>query len=242
MVDADHRVPVDADDDLVGTAARVREAVGRVRDGLVVTAGGDCGVELEPVAAARRRFGDRLVVVWFDAHGDLNTPESSPSGAYHGMVLRALTGEGPEGLVPEVTVRPERIVLAGGRDLDTAEAEFVRTRGIRHVREADAAALVDAVAACHDTPLGTAARSSRGTAAVYVHIDFDVLDPQVFASVGSPAPGGLHPDQLLVLVGALAERYEVAGLGLMEYEPSREEDQELLCGLVKELVEACSGR
>ncbi|MEO3806745.1 arginase family protein [Nonomuraea sp. B1E8] len=254
MVDADHRVLVDADDDLVGTAARVREAVAPVRAGLVVTAGGDCGVELEPVAAARKRFGDRLVVVWFDAHGDLNTPESSPSGAYHGMVLRALTGEGPEGLVPEVTVPPERIVLAGGRDLDRAEAEFVQTRGIRHVLEADAAALVDAVAACHGTPLDAAVGSSRGTAAgatdgdsrgaaaVYVHIDFDVLDPQVFASVGSPAPGGLHPDQLLALVGAIAERYEVAGLGLTEYEPSRREDQELLSGLVEQVVDVCSGR
>ncbi|MGP3931378.1 arginase family protein [Nonomuraea sp. KM88] len=254
MVDADHRVLVDADDDLVGTAARVREAVGPVRAGLVVTAGGDCGVELEPVAAARKRFGDRLVVVWFDAHGDLNTPESSPSGAYHGMVLRALTGEGPEGLVPEVTVPPERIVLAGGRDLDTAEAEFVAARGIRHVAEADAAALVDAVAACHGTPLDAAVGSSPGTAAgatagdshgaaaVYVHIDVDVLDPQVFASVGSPAPGGLHPDQLLALVGAIAERYEVAGLGLTEYEPSGQEDQELLSGLVERLVGVCSGR
>ncbi|TDC94205.1 hypothetical protein E1292_40270 [Nonomuraea deserti] len=201
-----------------------------------------------------------------------------------------------------MAVRPERIVLAGGRDLDTAEAEFVRARGIRHVREADATALLDAVAACHGTPLDTAvaachdtpidaaadssrgtavdttprsshdtpadttprsshdtpadttagsfpstaadaaAGSSRGAAVVYVHIDFDVLDPQVFASVGCPTPGGLHPDQLLALVGAIAERYEVAGLGLMEYEPSRQEDQALLSGLVKELVEVCSGR
>ncbi|TDB96510.1 arginase family protein [Nonomuraea longispora] len=265
MVNADHRVSVDADDDLVETAARVREAVQRVRGGLMVTAGGDCGVELEPVAAARKRFGDRLVVVWFDAHGDLNTPVSSPSGAYHGMVLRALTGEGPEGLVPEVAVRPERIVLAGVRDLDAPEVEFVRTRGIRHVREPDAAALVEAIAACHATPAGTTVTvphettgnatptahhgasaevgdGASGAAAVYVHIDLDVLDPQVFASVGCPAPGGLHPDQFLALVGAIAERYEVAGLGITEYEPSGKEDQELLTGLVGQLVDVCSGR
>nr|WP_281284780.1 arginase family protein [Nonomuraea mesophila] len=160
----------------------------------------------------------------------MNTPESSPSGAYHGMVLRALTGEGPEGLVPEVALRPERIVLAGVRDLDAPEAEFVRTRGIRHVREADAAALVEAIAACHGTPAG----GSSDAAAVYVHIDLDVLDPRVFASVGCPAPGGLHPHQLLALVGAVAERYEVAGLGITEYEPSGQADQELLSGLVEQ--------
>jgi arginase len=50
---------------------------------------------LEPVSAALARHGDGLAVVWFDAHGDLNTPESSPSGAFHGMVLRTLLGQGP---------------------------------------------------------------------------------------------------------------------------------------------------
>ncbi|MDA0646043.1 arginase family protein, partial [Nonomuraea ferruginea] len=139
MVPADRRVRVEADDDLVVTASRVREALSAVGDGLVVTAsrareaqagsgggfvvtvGGDCGVELEPVAAARRAYGDRLVVVWFDAHGDLNTPESSPSGAFHGMVLRALVDEGPRGLTADPGVDPRRVVLAGVRDLDPGE-------------------------------------------------------------------------------------------------------------------------
>ncbi|MEU4230199.1 arginase family protein [Nonomuraea sp. NPDC026600] len=76
--------------------------------------------------------------------------------------------------------------------------------------------------------------------AVYIHIDLDVLDPEVFASVGTPAPGGLRPDQLLELVGALAERFEVAGLGIVEYEPGRQEDQELLAPLVDGLVRVCA--
>ncbi|MEV0230094.1 arginase family protein [Nonomuraea sp. NPDC050786] len=231
MVHADHRVRVEVDDDLVLTASRVRAAVAQAADGLMVTAGGDCGVELEPVAAARKRHGDRLVVVWFDAHGDLNTPDSSPSGAFHGMVLRALTGEGPAGLVPGERLDPGRIVLVGVRDLDPAELAFVEDRGIRRLTAADSgAALAEAIAEIHDE------------AAVYVHIDFDVLDPEIFASVGSPAPGGLRPDGLLSLVSAVAERFEVAGLGLMEYEPSREQDQVTLSGLVKGLVEVCAPR
>ncbi|MGW0804141.1 arginase family protein [Nonomuraea sp. NPDC002799] len=235
MVGADRRVLVDVDDDdLVVTASRVRAALAEAGTrGLVVVAGGDCGVELEPVAAARRRFGDRLVVVWFDAHGDLNTPESSPSGAYHGMVLRALTGEGPEGLVAGEPVEPGRIVLAGVRDLDPAEAAFVAGHGVRHLPVADGAGLVAAIEACGP---------GDEEAVVYVHIDFDVLDPRVFESVGSPTPGGLRPEQLLSLVGAVAERFEVVGLGLMEYEPARMEDQELLSGLVRDLVEVCGRR
>ncbi|WP_228011550.1 arginase family protein [Nonomuraea phyllanthi] len=231
MVDAGRRVRVEVDDDLVVTASRVREAIARVGDGLVVTAGGDCGVELEPVAAAIKRHGDRLVVVWIDAHGDMNTPESSPSGAFHGMVLRALTGDGPAGLVPGDPLDPGRIVLAGVRDLDAPELAFVEERGIRWLTVADSgAALADAVA------------DIRDDAVVYVHIDLDVLDPEVFASVGCPTPGGLRPDELLSLVSAVAGRFEVVGLGLMEYEAFGERDQGMLAGLVEALVEACLPR
>lgn len=236
MVDADRRVRVEVDDDdLVVTASRVRAAIGEAGwDGLLVTAGGDCGVELEPVAAARRRFGERLVVIWFDAHGDLNTPESSPSGAFHGMVLRALTGEGPDGLVAREPVDPGRVVLAGVRDLDPAEKAFIEDRGVRWVRAADADALVEAV--------GAAGGGEPGATVVYVHVDLDVLDPLVFGSVGSPAPGGFRTEELVSLVGAVAERFEVVGLGITEYEPAGSGDRALLASLVKELVGVCAQR
>ncbi|MEV4368322.1 arginase family protein [Nonomuraea sp. NPDC049637] len=237
MVDADRRIQVEVDDDdLVVTASRVRAAVAEAGwDGLLVTAGGDCGVELEPVAAARRRFGDGMVVVWFDAHGDLNTPESSPSGAFHGMVLRALTGEGPDGLVAGQPVGAGQVVLAGVRDLDPAEVAFVEDQGVRWVRAADVEALVEAVGAA-------AAAGGAERTAVYVHVDFDVLDPQIFGSVGSPTPDGFRPEELVELVRAVAERFEVVGLGLMEYEPAGAEDQALLESVVKELVAVCAGR
>lgn len=236
---ADQRVRVEVDDDLRSTAVKVRAAVGQAQRGLLVTVGGDCGVELEPVAAARERYGDRLVVVWFDAHGDLNTPESSPSGAYHGMVLRALTGEGPEGLVAREPVAPGQIVLVGVRDLDSGEAAFVEEHGVRHLPVVDGAGLVAAIEGCGAGALGDDGPEGREPV-VYVHIDLDVLDPLVFGSVGCPTPGGLQPEQLLSLVAAVAERFEVAGLGLTEYEPSRQEDQELLSGLVGELVKVCA--
>ncbi|MEU4508115.1 arginase family protein [Nonomuraea wenchangensis] len=234
------RVRVALGDGSLGVvAARVRAAVEGVGDGvLVVAVGGDCGVELEPVSAARRRYGDRLVVVWFDAHGDLNTPESSPSGAYHGMVLRALTGEGPEGLAAEEPLDPRRIVLAGVRDLDPPEADFVTQAGIRWVTMAETGtseALLAAIEA-----------AGGPDAAVYVHIDLDVLDPEVFRSVGCPTPGGMHPDQLLSLVTAIGGRFEVAGLGLMEYEAGEpgdepDGDREVLAELVGGVVAAVTG-
>ncbi|WP_157249326.1 arginase family protein [Nonomuraea typhae] len=237
-IQVDERLRVDVADgsnpgELAVTAARVRSAWEGV-DGFPVTVGGDCAVDLEPIAAAVREYGDRLVVVWFDAHGDLNTPESSPSGAFHGMVLRALTGEGHRELVPTVPVDPRRIVLAGARDLDVAEVEFIERAGVRHVSVgelADSEALLAAV---------SQAGGGDGAVAVYVHIDLDVLDPAEFASVGTPAAGGVRAGQLLGLVEAVAGRYEIAGLGIMEYEPHRVEDRGLLAPLVAALVQACA--
>ncbi|NRQ40400.1 arginase family protein [Nonomuraea sp. NN258] len=307
---ARRRVPIEIGDDLAANAARVREAIVDAGDGLLVTAGGDCGVEFGPISTMRERYGDRLVVLWFDAHGDLNTPESSPSGAYHGMVLRGLMGEGPKGLAAEDGLRAGQIVLAGVRDLDPAEETFVRESGIRHVRRADVAGLLEAVAEAvaatrigattgsgattNDTAThsdtgdedagdqntrdgeardgqarddhagdrnaldggagGGAAgdggvpggggtggvRETVGGPVLYVHVDLDVLDPERFASVGCPTPEGFGPDELLSMVTALAERYDVVGLGIMEYEPGRVEDHDLLGPLVEGLVKACS--
>lgn len=195
---------------------------------LVVTVGGDCGVELAPIEAALAVHGQDLAVVWFDAHADLNTPASSPSGAFHGMVLRTLLGEGPAELAPTRTLRPRQVVLAGVRALDPAERSFVRDNGISHVgvdQFADPAELVAAVAA-------------TGARAVYVHLDLDVLDPEVFAAVGCAQPRGLAPDQLVAAVRALTDRFALAGAGVTEYEPDRPGDHELLARVVTALVPA----
>jgi GNAT superfamily N-acetyltransferase len=209
LVSGHERVLVEPGGTLAETAARVRAAL--PGDGFVITVGGDCGVELEPIARAVRRYGERLAVVWFDAHADLNTPESSPSGAFHGMVLRTLLGEGPAELVPDAILRPEQVVLSGVRAMDEGEKGVVP----------DSRQVPD------------------GTTAVYVHIDLDVLDPSAFSSVGCPEIGGLLPGELLARVTALAERYEIAGLGITEYEPTSARDRRTLAELVPALVGVC---
>ncbi len=195
----------------------VREALAEVPPGaMTVTVGGDCGVDLAPVEAALSAFGDRLAVVWFDAHGDLNTPESSPSGAFHGMVLRALVGDGPEGLRPSRSLSADRLVLAGARSLDPGERDLVARRGIRYL---------GAEQLTRPDPLLAAVRAT-GAEAVYVHIDLDVLDPRVFPAVGTPEPGGLGVDDLLGAVRALKEEFTLAGLALTEYERTDDTGQE----------------
>lgn len=127
LIPADARVTVpvlDADGELKAGVRALDVLVENLRltrqtlagiDDLVVTAGGDCGVDLAPIAAARARHGGRLTVLWIDAHPDLYTPQTLPSGSFHGMVLRTLLGEGPAPLVPDQPLVPEQVILAGVR-------------------------------------------------------------------------------------------------------------------------------
>lgn len=182
----------------------VREALTEIPAGEpTVTIGGDCAVDLAPVEAALSVFGDRLALVWLDAHADLNSPESSPSGAFHGMVLRALIGDGPEGLRPMRSLSADRVVLAGARALDPGERDLVEQRGIRHLG-------VEQLT--RPGPLLSSVRAT-GAEAVYVHIDLE--------------PGGLEIEHLLAAVRALTEEFTLAGIALTEYErtedPGREE-------------------
>src|SRR6266536_3663293 len=89
-----------------------REAVAGIDD-VVITAGGDCGVDLAPIAAAGARHGQALTVLWFDAHPDCYTAQTLPSGAFHGMVVRTLLGDGTARLTPEQLLTPQQVVLAG---------------------------------------------------------------------------------------------------------------------------------
>jgi arginase len=181
--------------------------------GVPIVIGGDCGVELGAIRHAAGRH--RLAVVWFDAHGDLNTPQSSPSGAFHGMVLRTLLGDGPEDLLPDTPLDASRVVLAGTRALDPAEQEFIDESGIRTLppEELTPGALADAL---RDT----------GADAVYLHIDLDVLDPSEFGALGYPEPFGIGVATLVALIKEAKSALPLAGAGLTEFAPRSPEQAE----------------
>ena len=182
----------------------------------VVTIGGDCGADLAGVqhAVASHPAGS-VAVVWFDAHGDLNNVSTSPSGAFHGMVVRALLGDGPDGLAAtgEARLHHEQLVLAGTRALDDGESAFVERTGIRVVGPGefdDPQALVRAVEA-------------TGASAVYLHVDLDVLDPSAMEGIGYPEPFGVTPEQLADAIRALRTRFELVGAAVTEFAPESPE-------------------
>ncbi len=143
------------------------------------------------------------------------------------MVLRTLLGDGHPDLVPPRALRPGQVILAGVRALDPAEPAYAADAGLawHTVPEltADPGVLVPAVAAA-------------GGTAVYIHIDLDVLDPEEFGSLSYPEAGGLSVAALRDAVRALTARFPLAGLGITEYAPRREEDQAVLASLVPALL------
>lgn len=177
----------------------------------VLTVGGDCGVSLAAVENAALRHPDDLAVVWIDAHPDLNTADSSPSGVFSGMVLRAILGDGCEGLaLSKGTVPASRVVLAGARDMDPAEEEFVADHGVPSIAAeavADPVALVEAVRA-------------TGARHVYLHIDLDVLDPADIAGLANPVPFGIRLPDLVAAITALKQEIAVAGATLAGFSPA----------------------
>jgi arginase len=179
----------------------------------VVTIGGDCGAD---VATVQRAVGaaepGTVALLWLDAHGDLNTPESSTSAAFGGMTLRALLGEGADGLASSgpTALRPDHVVLAGARSLDDAETAFIDESGIRRVA-VDELLTPDAV---------LAALNATGATSVYVHVDLDVLDPAAIDGVGYPEPFGVQPDALAAIIRAVRARFGLAGACIAGFAPA----------------------
>jgi arginase len=200
-------------------------------EGWAITIGGDCGVSLASIGHANERAKGDMAVVWLDAHPDLNTPKTSPSGIFNGMVLRALTGEGVEGLVPARPIEPSHLVLAGTRSIDPGEDDFLTEHGIHPVLAADLAspdALLDAITA-------------TGASSVYLHIDIDVLDPGEISGVGYPVPFGVSATALVELIRAVKSRFALAGASITEFAPASPEAAVDDLGVILRVIGALTG-
>lgn len=196
---------------IAARAARTLEAIRERQPARILTVGGTCASELAPVSYLAERYRGDFAVVWFDAHGDLNTPQSSPSGRFHGMVLRTLLGAGPAPLVALVSrpLAPTQIVLAGVRDLDRDEATFVSDAAISRLGPADL--LVP------DRVMGRV--RAGGVTKLYVHLDLDVLDPAEFPDVLVPTAGGVSIECVVETIRGLAGAFDVVGFSVVEFAP-----------------------
>ena len=188
---------------------------------LPVVLGGDHSLAAGSVAATAahaRRRRKRVGLLWIDAHGDMNTPETSTSGNVHGMPLAALLGPEPRELSRigdfSPKTRPANTVLLGLRNLDSAEKQQVLDSGIHVFTMKDIDR--EGLATVAERALALAA---HGTAGVHVSFDLDACDPSIAPGVGTPVKGGLSYREAHTLMELIADSRQITSLDMVEVNP-----------------------
>ncbi|TDM07014.1 arginase [Macrococcus lamae] len=178
--------------------------------------GGDHSIAMGTIAGVKRHY-DNLGVIWYDAHGDLNIADSSPSGNIHGMPLRALIGEGHPDLVNiggyQNKVKTENIVLIGMRDLDAGEKKYIREAGIKTYTMAD----IDKLGM--QKVIDETIDYLKGTDGVHLSLDVDALDPVETPGTGTCVPGGITYRESHLAMEMLHDANIITSMELVEVNP-----------------------
>jgi arginase len=210
--------------EIAATCTHTAEAVVKaLADGVTpLVLGGDHSLaagSCSGVAEYYRRQQKKIGLVWLDAHSDINTPETSPSGNVHGMPLAALLGLGPEALTNiygfSPKVAPENAVLIGVRDIDVAERENIRRAGMAEVytmRDIDERGM----RAVMEEALRAA---GRGTAGYHVSLDMDWIDPEDAPGVGTPVRGGATYREAHLAMEIIADHGRMLSFEIVEVNP-----------------------
>jgi arginase len=222
-------------------AERVRGVIGRGRFPLVL--GGDHSIAVGTVtglalhARARRK---RLGLLWVDAHSDINTPGTSPSGNVHGMPLAAVLGLGPAALSSLGgrfrKVSPDKVALVGIRSVDQGERNHLRGLGVHVYTMAD----IDRDG-IHQVMQRAIADVGKETDLVHVSFDLDSVDPNIAPGVGTPVKGGLDYREAHSVMESLAEAGVMTSLEIVEVNPILD-DRNRSAEFAVELVQSAFGK
>jgi arginase len=214
--------------EIADTCIRTAEAVVEsLEEGMTpLILGGDHSLaagSVSGVAEFYRRQNQKIGVIWIDAHSDINTPETSPSGNVHGMPLAALLGLGAgSGMEPlshifgySPKISAENTVIIGVRDIDAAERENIRRAGVAEVytmRDIDERGM--------RTVMEEALRAAgRGTAGYHVSLDMDWIDPEDAPGVGTPVRGGVTYREAHLAMEILADHGRLLSFEIVEVNP-----------------------
>src|SRR6266581_1853378 len=210
---------------------------------LPLVLGGDHSIAIGSVAGSSGYFsarGESLGLIWFDAHGDANTPDTTPSGNIHGMSLAISLGLGESDLVnlggraPKVLAR--NTALIGIRDLDPGERETLKKSGVTvyTMRDLDERGMRDVV----DEAIRLA---SDGTVGIHLSFDLDVVDPEDAPGTGTPVWGGITYREAHLAMEMLADRAQVVAIDLVEVNPVLD-TQNMTGILAAELAQSLLGK
>jgi arginase len=219
----------DFSDDLHDSRGCLLEAGGQVDDALSggnvpLLIAGECSIAITTLPTVMR-LRPEAKVLWLDAHGDFNTPDTTTSGYLGGMGLAAACGlwdAGLTGATPPVPTR--QVVLTGVRDLEDGESTALTLSDATVIGASPVETLVAVKNALDDAP-------------VYVHLDLDVLDPEIFPA-RFPAPGGFAPEKLFDLLEAVVEDCELVGLEITSFEaPEDEQERQAAASIALHAIE-----
>jgi len=196
-------------------AEMVNAEVGQKNFPLIL--GGDHSIAIGSLAGISKHY-DNLGLIWYDAHGDLNSAETSPSGNIHGMPLAASLGIGHEKLTHlfgySPKIKPENIVIIGARSLDPGERELIRKKGIKvyTMHEIDRIGMPQVM----EETIGYLANRTDG---VHLSLDLDGLDPSEAPGVGTPVIGGISYRESHLAMEMLAESDLITSAEFVEVNP-----------------------
>jgi arginase len=209
--------------EIVATCTKHAELVLKTLEAgkIPIVLGGDHSVAagtMAGVAEFHRRLEQKVGLIWIDAHTDINTPETSPSGNVHGMPLAAIMGLGPPELANIFDFSPkvaaENCVLVGVRDIDAVEKENVRKAGVEvyTMRDIDERGM----RAVMEEALRIA---GRGTAGYHISLDMDWIDPEDAPGVGTPVRGGATYREAHLVMEAIADHGRMTSFEIVEVNP-----------------------
>jgi arginase len=219
-------------------AGIAKKVVAAVDDGhLPIVLGGDHSIALGTLGGLASSHGPGGAL-WFDAHGDLNTPETSPSGNVHGMPLAAALGLANDVFAsdawPLPALKPEHVVLVGVRSLDEGERELVRRLGVSVYTMSD----LDRRGV--EPVVREALERVADAAFVHVSLDMDVVDPDIAPGVGTPVRGGLSYREAHLALELVAESGLLGSLDVVEVNPILDREN-VTAALAVELVASALG-
>lgn len=218
--------------DRSATAGKVPLVLGGDHSGAIGTVAG--------ISKSFRRQKKKVGLIWIDAHADMNTPDTSPSGNVHGMPLACCIGLGPKALIGlfgfQPKVDPTNVVLVGVRDVDILERDHVRNSGVRaftmrHIDERGLRAVMED--AIHI--------ASEGTAGFHLSLDMDYVDPSEAPGVGTPVRGGATYREAHLAMEMICDSKKMVSMEVVEVNPVIDEVNRT-AELAVELVTSALGK
>ena len=208
---------------IAATCERLAKLVSETLDrgNFPIVLGGDHSVAVGTVSGVSHHFrgrGERVGLIWLDAHADMNTPGSSPSGNVHGMPLACIAGLGPPELVDifgySPKVDPRNIVIIGLRDVDQMEKPHVRESGVRaftmrHIDERGLRSVMEEAIRV----------ASEGTVGIHVSLDMDFVDPRDAPGVGTPVRGGATYREAHLAMEMICDSSRMLSMEVVEVNP-----------------------